>query len=55
MWDLKLVKDLRIIEVKQSWKAAVRSRTFISPQKQMLVNVIIIFLKIIGVHVYAFS
>ena len=33
----------------------VQSGTFISPQRQMLVNVIIVFAKIIGVHVYAFS
>ena len=33
----------------------VRSRTCNPPQRQMLVNVIIVFAKIIGVHVYAFS
>ena len=33
----------------------VQSGTFISPQRQIFVNVIILFAKIIGVHLYAFS
>ena len=47
-------KDLRIIQDKESF-LVFRSRTVISLQRLILFIVIIVFAKIIGVHVYLFQ
>ena len=51
--DLKLVQDLKDHSGQAVFVA--RCRTFISSQRQMLVNVTIVLAKIIGVHVYIYA